>query len=188
MADVLGNTERGFRRKGRGSFTSCAHVVPRTILGHDFAPPVTNIYIQCIRRVCSCWMWEQSYKTQSAVLSVPRLALWLTFVLFHIEPTASARQLYLNWSALRKSWGRAALLIFRLCLLMFIHGFLIMFFWTQPTFLRLLFPSLHPWVKVHWNWNKSVYSMRLYSAHSFRSSDPRANRQDLHVSEKINNF
>lgn len=41
------------------------HLVPRIALGHGFAPPVSNIYIQFIRRVYSPWMSEHSYRTQS---------------------------------------------------------------------------------------------------------------------------
>ena len=44
---------------------SQVHFVPWTVLGRDFVPPVTNIYIQFTRHVYLCWMSEQSYRAQS---------------------------------------------------------------------------------------------------------------------------
>lgn len=57
VSSALENCERGSRKKGRGPFTQVCFV-PWIILGQDFVPPVTNIYIQIIRHVYSfgCWV------------------------------------------------------------------------------------------------------------------------------------
>ena len=50
--------------KGEG-FVLQVHFVPWIVLGHDFVPSVTNIYVQFIRHVYSCWISDHSYRTQS---------------------------------------------------------------------------------------------------------------------------
>lgn len=42
------------------------HFVPWIVLGCGFLSPVTNLYIQLIRNIYSCWMSDHGCKTQSA--------------------------------------------------------------------------------------------------------------------------
>lgn len=80
------------------------------------------------------WLEKHSYRTHSGQCA---LNLDISLCLAYAFPVISyriSRQLYLNWSILRKFWGRAALLTFNMCLLMFIF----MFFWTQTWVLESL--------------------------------------------------
>ena len=44
---------------------SQVYFIPCIVPGCNFMPPVTNIHIQIIRHVYSCWISEHSYRTQS---------------------------------------------------------------------------------------------------------------------------
>lgn len=46
--NALENYERGSREKGRVLLLQ-VYLVPQIVLGHDFMPPVINIYIRFLR-------------------------------------------------------------------------------------------------------------------------------------------
>jgi len=51
------------------------------VLGRGLVPAGCNIYIQFIRHICSCWMSEQSCRTQSGLCTLnPYMAFCLAFM------------------------------------------------------------------------------------------------------------
>lgn len=129
---ALGDYKRGYRKKGRGPLPPVLFV-PWIVLGHDFVPPTTNIYIEPVRHVYSWWMSERSCRTQSdhSILNLD-MAFGLAFGLSQTQSTVCAKQLCLNWSTPESILGKGCSVNISAraywCLLTY---FLIMFFWTQ---------------------------------------------------------
>lgn len=105
---------------------------------------------------------------------------------FHAPPVTlfiCCRQLCLNWPVLRKFQERDALLTFSMCLLVCIY----VFFWScfselkQPA-LNHCFFLLHSCIKVHWNWSKVVYNIRLQSVPFFQVLRVQVQQTSLHLS------
>jgi hypothetical protein len=106
------------------------HFVPWIVLGSDFVTRVTNIHIEFL----SILVGYQNLAAESSSVKGhtecrPQCALnldmavCLAFTLSQIYSIVCARQLCLHRSVLRKFWERAALLTFRMCLLVFVYMF-----------------------------------------------------------------
>lgn len=77
--NALGNCDRGSRKRAQGLLPQ-GHFVPWIVL------PVTNIYIQFLRHVCSSWLSEHGYKTQSGQCALNLdMAFCLDFMLPQIK-------------------------------------------------------------------------------------------------------
>lgn len=75
-------TVRGAEGKKAGGLLPQGHFVPWIVLGCDLMPSVTDIYIQLIRQVRSCWMSDHSYRTQSGQRTLNlEVAFCLAFVM-----------------------------------------------------------------------------------------------------------
>ena len=84
------------------------HFVPRIVLGHDFVPPVINIYVQFVRQVYFCCMPDRICRTQFGQCTLNLdMVFCLAFVIFQISSIIRARQLGFDCSVLRKFWERA---------------------------------------------------------------------------------
>lgn len=121
--DALGNCERCSKKKVKDLLPQ-VRFVPRIVLG-AISPPVTNICIQFMRLVYSCWMSVHGYRAPSgqritwalsSVYPESGYGLCLAFMFSQRESVVPARQLCLNWSVLRKLKERAAPLIFNMFL------------------------------------------------------------------------
>jgi hypothetical protein len=94
--------------KKAGGLLPQVHFVPRIVLGHDFVPPVINIYVQFVRQVYFCCMPDRICRTQFGQCTLNLdMVFCLAFVLFQISSIIRARQLGFDCSVLRKFWERA---------------------------------------------------------------------------------
>ena len=110
------NNTRSPGKKGRKKAESLLPRVPHvpSMIEHDFVPSVTNICIQFIRHVCSCWTPEHRYRTRTrSCQHTPNLDIALSC--FHsCFPRCN---LYHTRQAIVFELKKAAPLIFSMCLL-----------------------------------------------------------------------
>lgn len=60
----LGEQRKASEKKKLEDLIPQEYFIPWIVLGLDFLPLVTNIYIQIVRHVYSYWVSEHSYRTQ----------------------------------------------------------------------------------------------------------------------------